>query len=94
MTLCRRLFAVVEVEASVDLAVDFQGDPVEASQEALEDLVVDPVVAMEDPLGVMEDPMEVVMEEAISVGEELHSGLVEAMVDSRKAREHQQVDAG
>jgi len=71
---------VVEVEASVDLAVDFQGDPVEASQEALEALVVDPLVAMEAP-------MEVVMEEAISVGEELHSGLAEAMVDNRKARE-------
>ena len=78
---------MVEVEASVDLAVDFQGDPVEASQEALEALAVDPLVAMEAP-------MEVVMEEAISVGEELHSGLAEAMVDSRKAREHQQVDVG
>jgi len=78
---------VVEVGASVDLAVDFQGDPVEASQEALEALVVDPLVAMAAP-------MEVVMEEAISVGEELRSGQAEAMVDSRKARERQQVDAG
>ena len=38
--------------------------------------------------------MEVVMEEAISVGEELHSGLAEAMVDSRKAREQHLVDVG
>ena len=73
----------VGVEGSVDLAVDFLGDLVEASQEALEPLVVDPMVAMEDPLGTMEDPlgtmqdplgamedpMEVVMEEARSVGE-------------------------
>ena len=59
----------VGVEVSVGPAVDFLGELVEASQEALEDLVVDPVVAMEDPLGVMEDPMEVVMEEARSVGE-------------------------
>jgi len=78
---------VVEVEASVEPAVDFQGDPVEASQEALEALSVDPLVAMEAP-------MEVVMEEAISVGEELHSGPVEAMVDSRKAREQHLVDDG
>ena len=60
----------VGVEGSVDLAVDFLGDLVEASQEALEASVVDPMVAMEDPLGAMEDPaMEVVMEEARSVGE-------------------------
>ena len=68
----RRLSVVGEVgvEGSVDLAVDFLGDLVEASQEALEASVVDPMVAMEDPLGAMEDPaMEVVMEEARSVGE-------------------------
>ena len=64
------------MEVSVDPAVDFLGELVEASQEALEALVVDPMVAMEDwlgamedPLGAMEDPMEVVMEEARSVGE-------------------------
>jgi len=60
---------------------------VEVPQEALEALSVDPLVAMAAP-------MEVFMEEAISVGEELHSGLAEAMVDSRKAQEHQQVDVG
>jgi len=83
--LCRRLFAV-QVEAPVDLAVDFQADLVlEASQEAL---VVGPLVVMEVALEVgMEVPMEVVMEEAVSVGEELHSGSGEAMVESRKARE-------
>jgi len=75
------------VEASVDLAVDFQGDLVEASQEALEALSVDPLVAMEAP-------MEVVTEEAIGVGEELRSGQAEAMVDSQKAREHHLVDVG
>ena len=67
----------VGVEGSVDLAVDFLGDLVEASLEALEASVVEPMVATEDPLGAMEDPlgamedpaMEVVMEEARSVGE-------------------------
>ena len=66
----------VGVEGSVDLAVDFLGGLVEASLEALETSVVDPMVAMEDQLGTMEDPletmeapMEVVMEEARSVGE-------------------------
>ena len=66
----------VGVEVSVDPAVDFLGELVEASQEALVALLVDPMVAMEDPLGVMEgllgvmeDPMEVVMEEARIVGE-------------------------
>ena len=47
--LFRRLFAVGEVEVSVDPAVDFLGELVEASQEALEALVVDSMVAMEDP---------------------------------------------
>jgi len=73
-------------EGSVDLAVDFLGELVEASPEAL---VVDPRVAMEAP-------MEVVMEEATSVGEELQldSGLAEAMVDDQKALEHRQGDDG
>jgi len=76
----------VGVEGLVDPAVDFLGDPVEASQQAL---VVELQVAMEAP-------MEVVMEEATSVGEELqlHSGLAEAMVDNQKALEHQQVADG
>ena len=74
------------MEGLVDPAVDFLGDPVEPSQQAL---VVDPLVAMEAP-------MEVVMEEATSVGEELqlHSGLAEVMVDNQKALEHWQVADG